>query len=93
MRTLKNRVIVEIIEEEYRGKMLMPNWVADPRIGIVRHVGEGRKNKKGVLIPMPVKPGDKVLVPQNGKGYITLEGKPHWIIDADELLGVMEDAA
>lgn len=43
--------------------------------GTVIEVGAGLKNKEGKLIPLDVKKGDTVLLPDYGGSHIKLEGR------------------
>jgi chaperonin GroES len=43
--------------------------------GVVLAVGPGRRNKDGDLIPVGVKEGDKVLLPEYGGSQVKLDSK------------------
>ena len=54
-------------------------------------VGEGKLDKDGNLIPMPVKEGDRVLYGKYGGTEITVEGEEVLILRADDLFAVYTD--
>lgn len=70
-----NRILVEKIPEKDvtdSGLFLPVNREKNPTVGYVRAVGPGKFNEKtGVLIPMRLKPGQKVLFAGYG-GYDVL---------------------
>jgi chaperonin GroES len=43
--------------------------------GVVLAVGPGRRNKDGDLIPVGVKEGDKVLLPEYGGSLVKMDNK------------------
>ena len=51
-----------------------PTW-SQVNEGLVLAVGPGRRNKDGDLIPVGVKEGDKVLLPEYGGSQIKLDNK------------------
>ena len=93
---LGNRIFVEQLEEvELSSGIVLPEtYNRDSRIGIVRAVGNGRRNKSGQRVPITtVKIGDKVLLPHAlgpGSRPILIDGRQCFSIILEELLGVME---
>ncbi len=59
-----------------------------PQTGIVVAVGEGKLDKDGKLVPVPVKAGDRVLYGKYGGTDITLDGEEVLILRADDILAV-----
>ena len=59
-----------------------------PQTGIVLAVGEGKRDKDGNLIPVPVKEGDRVLYGKFGGTEVNIEGEDVLIMRADDLYGV-----
>lgn len=43
--------------------------------GTVIEVGPGVKNKEGNIVPLDVKKGDTVLLPEYGGSHVKLEGR------------------
>ena len=53
-------------------------------------VGEGKLDKEGKHLPMPVKVGDKVIYGKYGGTEITLDGEEVLILRADDIYAVVE---
>ncbi len=69
----------------------MNNPFTEERIARVVAIGTGRRTKKGALIPISgINVGDRVLLPNQNKRSIDVSGKQYWMIDADEILGVLD---
>ena len=86
LRPLHDRVIVKRIEEERKtsGGIVIPDTATEkPSQGEIVAVGPGKTDENGKLIPIGVKPGDKILF---GK-YSGTEFK----LDGDDLLHMRED--
>ena len=50
----------------------------------------GARDKSGELIPMSVKVGDTVLLPEYGGQNVTLDGVEMSLFREDDILGIME---
>ena len=90
---LHDRVIVKRIEEKetVKGGIIIPDSAKEkPQEGEVIAVGAG-KREKGELIPLDVKPGDRVLFGKYGGTEIKLDGEEYLIMREDEVLAVIED--
>lgn len=88
-----NKVLLEVIEETTRSGFYIPDNCTDPRMGIVVAIGNGRKTKKGNLIPIEgLAVGDKVLVGDTDKIWMELEGKRHWMTAPENILGALDAA-
>ena len=64
LKPLGDRVIVKRDEAETKtasGLYIASSAQEKPQTGIVLAVGEGKRDKDGNLIPVPVKEGDRVL--------------------------------
>lgn len=84
---LKNLVVLELIEEESRGGIFLPDNAKETNFGYVRALGPGKTAKQ----PIPLEIGNKVLIAEmGGRRELEYEGKPCWLIDADNILAVME---
>ena len=58
--------------------------------GMVISVGPGRRDKDGALLPMGVKPDDKVLLPQYGGNEVTIDDEEVVLFRDDDILGVLK---
>lgn len=60
IRPLHNNVIVELLKPARKWLVQLSTWNNETLLGRVLSVGPGKVNKKGVLIPVGVSPGDVV---------------------------------
>ncbi len=92
---LHDRVIVKRIEdkETVKGGIIIPDSAKEkPQEGEVIAVGAG-KREKGELIPLDVKPGDRVLFGKYSGTEIKLEGDELLILREEEILAKLSGAA
>src|ERR1043166_951704 len=92
---LHDRVIVKRIEEKetVKGGIIIPDSAKEkPQEGEVVAVGAG-KREKGELIPLDVKPGDRVLFGKYSGTEIKLEGEELLILREEEILAKLSGAA
>ena len=95
IRPLHDRVIVSRIEEGEQkvGGIIIPDSAKEkPQEGEVIAVGAG-KREKGELIPLDVKPGDRVLFGKYSGTEIKLEGEELLILREEEILAKLSGAA
>lgn len=95
IRPLLDRIIVERLDEESKtaGGLYIPDSAKEkPQQGKVIAVGKGKIKEDGTLIPIEVKPGDKVLFGKYSGTEIKLDGKDYLIVREDDVLGVLEAA-
>jgi chaperonin GroES len=90
---LHDNVIVkrEKSEEKTPGGLLIPTTAAEKStFAEVLAVGKGIITDAGVLIPVGVKPGQKVLLKKNRGVEVTVEAETYLIVKEDDILGVIE---
>jgi chaperonin GroES len=93
LKPLGDRVLVEPAEEKEvkKGGIIIPDTAKEkPTEGIIRALGTGKTDDNGKKIPFEVKVGDRVLVSKYGGTEIKLDGKEYKILNADDILGVIE---
>lgn len=91
LKPLGDRVIIkqDEAEETTAGGLLLAHDAKEkPQSGTVLAVGEGKLDKDGVLVPVPVKEGDKVIYGKYGGTEITVDGEEVMILRADDLYAV-----
>ncbi|CAB4013205.1 10 kDa heat shock, mitochondrial-like, partial [Paramuricea clavata] len=71
-----------ILPEQGLGKILK---------GTVISTGPGGRDNSGNVIPVSVKEGDQVLLPEYGGAKITLEDKEYHIYRDAEILGIFSE--
>ena len=93
LKPLGDRVILRQDEAEVTtasGLYLAKDAKEKPQTGTVLAVGEGKLDKEGKHLPMPVKVGDKVIYGKYGGTEITLDGEEVLILSADDIYAVVE---
>ena len=93
LKPLGDRVIIKQDEAEETtasGLYLATEAKEKPQTGTVLAVGEGKLDKDGKLIPVPVKEGDKVLYGKYGGTEITVDGEEDLSQPAGDLYAVFE---
>ena len=91
MRPLRDRILVERIEEQEQtiGGIIVPDTAKEkPQQGRVVAVGKGRVNDQGDVFPLDVKEGDTVLFGKYAGTEITVAGTEYLILREEEVLGV-----
>ena len=95
-RPLHDRVLVRRIDAEERtaGGIIIPDTAKEkPQEGEVIAAGPGGRNELGQLMPLDVKPGDRVLFGKWSGTEVKIDGKELLIMKESDLLGVVEKAA
>ena len=93
LKPLGDRVIVkrdEVEDKTASGLYLSRESKEKPQTGVVVAVGEGKRDKDGALIPMPVKVGDTVLYGKFGGTEVTVDEEELLIVRAEDIYGVFE---
>ncbi|MEW5309740.1 MAG: hypothetical protein WDW38_001602 [Sanguina aurantia] len=91
---LLDRVLVERIQAVTKtasGILLPESATSKVNEGLVLAVGPGRRNKDGDLIPVSVKEGDKVLLPEYGGSLVKMDNKELFLFRDDDILGLLRD--
>jgi chaperonin GroES len=93
IRPLHDRILVKRIDEEAKtkGGLIIPDTAKEkPMEGKVLAVGKGRVDEHGVLHPLDVHQGDRVLFGKYSGSEIRVAGDEHLIIREDDVLAVLE---
>jgi len=93
IRPVQDRIVVRRVAEEQKNKggLYIPDTAKEkPAEGEVVAVGPGKPNEKGVVRPLEVKKGDRVLFGKYSGNEIKLDGEEHIILREDEVLGIIE---
>lgn len=94
-RPLHDRVLVRRIdaEEKTAGGIIIPDTAKEkPQEGEIVATGPGGRNEQGQLIPIDVKPGDRVLFGKWSGTEVKIDGQDYLIMKESDLLGVVEKA-
>ncbi len=93
-RPLHDRVAVRRVEEEQktRGGIIIPDAAKEkPMQGEVLAVGPGVRDEKGQLVPLDVKPGDRVLFGKWSGTEVKIDGDELLIMKESDIMGVLEE--
>jgi chaperonin GroES len=96
IRPLYDRIVVKRIEEQETkvGGLFIPDSAKEkPQEGEVVAVGKGKRLEDGKVIPLDVKPGDRILFGKYSGNEIKIDGQEYMIMREDEVLGILEGAA
>ena len=94
IKPLGDHILIEPIKEEEKSKggIFLPETASKEKseAGKVIAVGPGKMTEDGKIIPMAVKPGDKVLFAKYGPNEIKVDNKEYLIATENEILAVIE---
>ena len=92
-RPLHDRVVVRRLEGEAKtaGGIIIPDTAKEkPQEGEIVAAGPGGRNEQGQLIPIDVKPGDRVLFGKWSGTEVKIDGQDYLIMKESDLLGVID---
>ena len=93
-RPLHDRVVVRRIdaEEKTKGGIIIPDTAKEkPQEGEVIAVGPGGRDESGKLIPIDLKPGNRVLFGKWSGTEVKLDSVDYLIMKESDIMGVLED--
>jgi chaperonin GroES len=93
LRPLHDRVLVRRLEEDERtaGGIIIPDTAKEkPMQGEVLAVGPGARDEKGVLVPLEVEVGDRVIFNKWSGTEVTIDGQELAIMKEADIMGVLE---
>jgi len=95
-RPLHDRVLIRRVEEQAKtkGGIIIPDTAKEkPMEGEVVSVGPGARDEKGVMVPMSVKAGDRVLFGKWSGTEVKLDGEELMIMKESDIMGILEGHA
>jgi chaperonin GroES len=95
IRPLHDRVVVKRLEEETKtaGGIIIPDTATEkPQRGEVIAVGNGARGDDNELIPLDVKPGDRVLFGKWSGTEVKIDGEELVIMKESDIMGVIVGA-
>ena len=90
---LHDRVVIRRIEEagKSQGGIIIPDTAKEkPTEGEVIAVGPGKRDEKGVVVPLELKKGDRILFGKWSGSEIRLDGEDLLIMTETDVMGVVE---
>jgi chaperonin GroES len=95
-RPLHDRVVVKRIEAEEKttGGIIIPDTAKEkPSQGEVIAVGPGGRDESGMLIPIDVQVGDRVLFGKWSGTEVKIDGEELLIMKESDIMGVLTDTS
>ncbi len=92
-RPLHDRVVVRRTEEEAKtaGGIIIPDTAKEKPIqGEIVAVGPGGRDEAGRLVPLDLKPGDRVLFGKWSGTEVKIDGKDLLIMKESDIFGVID---
>ena len=94
IKPILDHILIEPIKEEEKTKsgILLPETAEKekPEQGRVIAVGPGKRTEDGRIIPLSVKPGQKVLFTKYGPNEIKVDDKEYLIAKEEDILAIIE---
>jgi len=94
IKPLSDYILIEPIKEEEKTKsgILLPETVEKerPEQGRIIATGSGRRTEDGKIIPVSIKPGQKVLFTKYGPNEIKVDDKEYLIVKEEDILAILE---
>jgi chaperonin GroES len=89
-RVLIKRVKARAVTE---GGIVIPQTSQDkPQEAIVLAVGPGRRYNNGEIVPIDLRPGQRVLVSKYSGTEIEIDGQAVLVLNSEDVLGVFREA-
>ena len=95
-RPLHDRVVVRRVEQEAKtsGGIIIPDTAKEkPMEGEIVAVGPGGRDESGKLIPIDLKPGDRILFGKWSGTEVKIDGEELLIMKESDVMGVIEGSA
>ena len=93
VRPLYDRILVKRLEtgEMKKGGIIIPDTAKEkPQEGEVIAVGKGKTTEDGKVLPMDVRPGDKILYGKYSGNEIKIDEEEYLIMHQDDILGIVK---
>ena len=95
-RPLHDRVLVRRVEQEEKtaGGIIIPDTAKEkPMQGEVIAVGDGARTEDGRILPLDVKPGDRILFGKWSGTEVKIDGEDLLIMKESDIMGVIEGSS
>jgi chaperonin GroES len=93
LKPIRDRVVIRLVEAETATKsgIIIPDAAVEkPDQGEILATGEGRVTEDGVVIPLEVKTGDRVLFSKNAGQAVKVDGNEYRILKEDDIMAIVE---
>lgn len=94
IKPLSNHILIQPIkvEEKTKAGILLPGTAERerPEQGKVIATGPGKRGRDGKIIPLEIKPGQRVLFTKYGPNEIKMNDKEYLMAREDDILAILE---
>ncbi len=93
LQPLGDRVLVKPLEqkETKRGGIIIPDTAKEkPQEGEVVACGRGKTTEDGKVLPMDVKPGDKILYGKYSGTEVKLDDEDYLVMHQEDIVGILK---
>lgn len=93
LQPLGDRVLVKAVEqkETKRSGIIIPETAKEkPQEGEIMACGKGKVTEDGKVLPMDVKPGDRILYGKYSGSEVKLNDTEYLIMHQDDILGILK---
>ena len=90
LRLMGNRILILPVEEETASGFIIPEQYRAFRTGIVKAVGNGARMKNGDRRPIPIQVGEAVVLSDDYRMPIDIEGVQHFLVTDEKVLCVLD---
>jgi chaperonin GroES len=92
-RPLHDRVVIRRVDQEGKttGGIFIPDTVQEkPMEGEIIAVGPGARDERGIVVPLDVKKGDRILFGKWSGSEVKLDGEDLLIMSESDIMGVID---
>jgi chaperonin GroES len=92
LKPLRDRIAVKLIESEAVTAfgLIIPDSASEkPTQGEVVEVGSGGFAKDGTVVPLVVKPGDRILFSKHAGQTLKVDGEEYHILREEEIVAII----
>ena len=96
LRPLQDRVLIRRVEQEAKtaGGILIPDTAQEkPMEGEVVAIGPGARSEDGLIHPLDVRVGDRILIGKWSGSEVKIDGEELIIMKESDILGIIQGAA
>jgi len=90
LRLMGNRILILPVEEETASGFIIPEQYRSFRTGIVKAVGNGARMKNGQRRPIPIQVGEAVVLSDDFRMPIDIEGVQHFLVTDEKVMCVLD---
>lgn len=94
IKPLSDHILIEPVKEDEKTKsgIFLPETASKDKSeeGVVVAVGPGKMTEDGKMLPMSVKPGQRVLFSKYGPNEIKVDDKEYLIAREEDILAIIE---